>query len=207
MLSTIYSTPLWWDPVCDVSWLNTPVKVVKSAIRETWTWNSISTQPYIMYLILGEPIEYLSDAGTTWFDLVLCICSNSIHKTIFNSWFAQICCSLTCIWVYFTSHPLLRNMVNIPITTLYVFCLHSQRLRIIFLLTGINTIPCANISNSNSDWNISLRYTFNMYQIAPKFNRSWSIHRKVSGSVPECPECMNSIMIEGLMRRKWQNPW
>lgn len=196
-------------PVCGVSWSNTPVKVVKSAIRETWTWNSISTQPYIMYLILGEPIEYLSDAVTTLFDIVLCSCSNSIHKTIFNSWFALTCCSHTCIWVYFTSQILSTSERHGKYTYNYIICLlfAFSKTQNHFLFTGINTIPCANISKSNSDWNISLRYTFNMYQIAPKFHRSWIIHRKVSESVPECPECMNSIMVEGLMKSKWQNPW
>jgi hypothetical protein len=54
-------------PLGNVPGSNISAKGVKNAIRETYTWNSISTDQYKMYLILGEPSEYLSDASTTLF--------------------------------------------------------------------------------------------------------------------------------------------
>ena len=56
-----------WDPLGNVPGSNTSAKGVKNAIREPCTWNSISTDQYKMHLILGEPLEYLSDAGTILF--------------------------------------------------------------------------------------------------------------------------------------------
>ena len=54
-------------PLGNVPGSNISAKGVKNTIRETYTWNSISTNQYKMYLILGEPSEYPSDAGTTLF--------------------------------------------------------------------------------------------------------------------------------------------
>jgi hypothetical protein len=64
-------THFQWDPLGSVPGPNTFVKGVKNAIRETCTLNSISTDQYKMYLILGAPLEYLSDAGTTLFYIFL----------------------------------------------------------------------------------------------------------------------------------------
>jgi hypothetical protein len=64
-------TQFQWDPICNVPEANTFAKWVKNVNRGTCTWNGISTDQYIIHLILGVPLEYLSDAGTTLFHTVL----------------------------------------------------------------------------------------------------------------------------------------
>jgi hypothetical protein len=64
-------TQFQWDPICNVPEANTFAKWVKNVNRGTCTWSGISTDQYIIHLILGVPLEYLSDAGTTLFHTVL----------------------------------------------------------------------------------------------------------------------------------------
>jgi hypothetical protein len=64
-------TQFQWGPLCSVPGPNISVKGVKNAIRETCTLNSISTDQYKVYLILGAPLGYLSDAVTTLFYIFL----------------------------------------------------------------------------------------------------------------------------------------
>ena len=63
-----------WDTLCGVPGSNISAKVVKTMNRETCTWNSISRYQYIMYLRHGASREYLSDAATALFCMILWSC-------------------------------------------------------------------------------------------------------------------------------------
>ena len=64
-------TQYQWDPILNVPEANTFAKGAKTVNRETCTWNSISRYQYMMYLRPGASREYLSDAATTLFCMIL----------------------------------------------------------------------------------------------------------------------------------------